>query len=55
MKRNLPDKKRPETKKVQGKNYSGVDRRKKNDPSYFGYYALEGLERRKRGGFLDQR
>ena len=31
--------------------YSGKERRKENDPSYFGYFALEGIERRKsRGG-----
>ncbi|MBW1891907.1 MAG: hypothetical protein JRI93_15585 [Deltaproteobacteria bacterium] len=26
--------------------YSGVERRQENDPSYFGYFALEGIERR---------
>ena len=29
--------------------YSGKERRKENDPTYFGYFALEGLERRKSG------
>ena len=27
--------------------YRGKERRKENDPTYFGYYALEGIERRK--------
>ena len=26
--------------------YSGKERRIENDPSYFGYFALEGIERR---------
>ena len=26
--------------------YSGKERRKENDPTYFGYFALEGIERR---------
>jgi len=26
--------------------YTGVERRVANDPSYFGYFALEGIERR---------
>lgn len=30
--------------------YSGRERRKENDPTYFGYFALEGIERRKSGG-----
>ena len=30
--------------------YSGKERRKENDPAYFGYFALEGIERRKSGG-----
>ena len=29
--------------------YSGKERRKENDPAYFGYFALEGIERRKIG------
>ena len=29
--------------------YSGKERRKENDPTYFGYFALEGIERRKTG------
>lgn len=29
--------------------YSGEERRKENDPTYFGYLALEGIERRKSG------
>jgi len=27
--------------------YSGKERRKENDPTYFGYFALDGIERRK--------
>ena len=27
--------------------FSGRERRKENDPTYFGYFALEGIERRK--------
>ena len=27
--------------------YCGEERRKENDPTYFGYFALEGIERRK--------
>ena len=34
--------------------YSGKERRKENDPSYFGYFALEGIERRKSGGKVYQ-
>lgn len=31
--------------------YCGKERRKENDPTYFGYFALEGIERRKfKGG-----
>lgn len=26
--------------------YGGKERRRENDPTYFGYYALEGIERR---------
>ena len=26
--------------------YCGEERRKENDPTYFGYFALEGIERR---------
>ena len=29
--------------------YCGKERRKENDPTYFGYFALEGIERRKTG------
>ncbi len=29
--------------------YCGKERRKENDPTYFGYFALEGIERRKSG------
>ena len=34
--------------------YSGKERRKENDPTYFGYFALEGIERRKSGGTVYQ-
>ena len=34
--------------------YSGKERRKENDPTYFGYFALEGIERRKSGGKVYQ-
>ena len=34
--------------------YSGKERRKENDPSYFGYFALEGIERRKSRGDVHQ-
>jgi hypothetical protein len=30
--------------------YSGKERRKENDPTYFGYFALEGIERRQSKG-----
>jgi len=30
--------------------YTGRERRKENDPTYFGYFALEGIERRKSQG-----
>jgi hypothetical protein len=29
--------------------YSGKERRKEHDPTYFGYFALEGIERRQAG------
>ena len=34
--------------------YSGRERRKENDPTYFGYFALEGIERRKSQGRVYQ-
>jgi hypothetical protein len=34
--------------------YNGKERRKENDPSYFGYFALEGIERRKSGSKVYQ-
>ena len=30
--------------------YCGEERRKDNDPTYFGYFALEGIERRQSNG-----
>ena len=30
--------------------YCGEERRKENDPTHFGYFALEGIERRKSQG-----
>jgi hypothetical protein len=30
--------------------YNGTERRKENDPTHFGYFALEGIERRKSQG-----
>ena len=30
--------------------YCGEERRKENDPTYFGYFALEGIERRQSKG-----
>jgi len=40
--------------KVEQVPYSGKERRKENDPTYFGYFALEGIERRKSGGTVYQ-
>lgn len=34
--------------------YSGKERRQENDPTYFGYFALEGIERRKSQGKVYQ-
>ncbi|RLB97497.1 MAG: hypothetical protein DRH90_23280 [Deltaproteobacteria bacterium] len=34
-------------KKATQAQYIGKERRKENDPTYFGYFALEGIERRK--------
>lgn len=33
--------------------YRGRERRQENDPTYFGYFALEGIERRtsRKGGY----
>ena len=32
--------------KVKEIEYTGKERRKENDPTYFGHFCLEGLERR---------
>lgn len=37
-------------KNADGAPYRGRERRKENDPTYFGYFALEGIERRKSPG-----
>ncbi|MCG6909010.1 MAG: hypothetical protein LJE94_02665 [Deltaproteobacteria bacterium] len=34
--------------------YRGRERRQENDPTYFGYYALEGIERRRGNGRVYQ-
>ena len=34
--------------------YRGKERRKENDPTYFGYFALEGIERRTSPGEVYQ-
>ena len=37
-------------KHTAGATYRGKERRKEDDPTYFGYFALEGIERRKSQG-----
>ena len=32
--------------------YQGEERRKENDPAYFGHFCLEGLERRQSGSIF---
>lgn len=32
--------------------YRGEERRKENDPAYFGHFSLEGLERRQSGSIF---
>lgn len=32
--------------------YTGKERRKEDDPSYFGHFCLEGLERRRSGSIF---
>ena len=32
--------------------YTGKERRKEDDPSYFGHFCLEGLERRQAGSIF---
>jgi len=32
--------------------YTGKERRKEDDPAYFGHFCLEGLERRQTGGIF---
>ena len=34
--------------------YRGTERRRENDPTYFGYFALEGIERRRASGTVYQ-
>ena len=33
-------------------NYQGEERRKENDPAYFGHFSLEGIERRQSGSIF---
>ena len=33
-------------------NYAGQERRKEDDPAYFGHFCLEGLERRQNGSIF---
>lgn len=47
MQKKPQEKLHPEKRMIQSENYQGIDRRKEDDPSYFGYFALEGLERRR--------
>ena len=32
--------------------YTGIERRKEDDPAYFGHFCLEGLERRQAGSIF---
>ena len=32
--------------------YQGEERRKENDPAYFGHFCLEGIERRQAGSIF---
>ena len=32
--------------------YTGIERRKEDDPSHFGHFCLEGLERRQAGSIF---
>ena len=34
------------------KEYTGKERRKEDDPTYFGHFCLEGLERRQAGSIF---
>lgn len=41
------------TKKMNSKQeYTGKERRKEDDPAYFGHFCLEGLERRQAGSIF---